>query len=153
MHCPIMWQLYIDGASRNNPGLAGAGIYILKNGEPFLKRGFFLEIKTNNQAEYSALLLGLFLLEHHLIAGDTIHLFSDSQLLIRHLKGEYKVKDAQLRQLYICANKFLKNKKCILEHIPRAQNKIADKLANDAIDKKLALPSDFEFFCKHYQSE
>src|ERR1700736_5606512 len=55
----VKWQLFVDGAARNNPGPAGAGIYILKNGTPFIKQGFYLGSKTNNQAEYLALVLGL----------------------------------------------------------------------------------------------
>ena len=54
------WKLFIDGASRNNPGRSGAGVYLLKNEKPVYQEGFYLGIKTNNEAEYLALLLGVF---------------------------------------------------------------------------------------------
>lgn len=144
------WQVYIDGASRNNPGPAGAGVYILKDRQPFLKKSFFLGVKTNNQAEYYALLLALFYVHSNVSAPDTIVIFSDSQLLVRQLKGEYKVKDAALRPLYLCACNFLTHIVWDIEHILRAHNAVADKLANEGIDRKVPLPTGFGSFCKHY---
>lgn len=142
----VVWHLYVDGASRNNPGPAGAGIYILKNGEPFLKRGFYLGEMTNNQAEYTALLLSLFLVESYLHPDDELHIFSDSQLMIRQLQGSYKVR-SHLKSLYDKAQAFLSSKKCMLNHIEREKNKIADALANQGIDKKISVPHEFQTFC------
>lgn len=151
-HTKTRWVLYVDGASRNNPGLAGAGVYILKNGELFLKKGFFLGVRTNNQAEYSALLLGLFFLEKHLQAEDELEIFSDSQLLVRQLKHEYKVKHRDLIPLHACARAFLKDKRYAVKHVMREQNAIADSLANAGIDgRQKNVPADFEHFCVRYQ--
>ncbi len=147
------WEVYIDGASRNNPGLAGAGIYVLKNGEPFLKKCSFLGVKTNNQAEYYALLLGLFYVHLLIASGDQVSIFSDSQLMVRQLKGEYRVKDSDLRPLYMCAATFLATIIWKIEHIVRAKNAMADRLANEGIDKKLPLPRGFGVFCKQYYNQ
>src|ERR1700733_1037262 len=84
------WKLFIDGAARNNPGPAGAGIYITKNDKPFKKLGFYLGVKTNNQAEYGALLLGLHALKATWDSRDHLDIISDSQLLVRQFKGEYR---------------------------------------------------------------
>src|SRR5437762_9477283 len=77
---PVEWQLYVDGASRNNPGFSGAGIFITKNSIPCYKQGFFLGIKTNNQAEYLACILGMYMLEHILgyHKDEILTVFSDS---------------------------------------------------------------------------
>ncbi len=146
------WSLFIDGASRNNPGPSGAGIYLLKNGEPFLQQGYFLGTKTNNQAEYLALLLGLFLLEPLLAKDDLICVFSDSQLLVRQLNGIYKIKEASLVPLYTCAKNFLFKKNYVLEHILRYNNAAADKLANLGINRQTEPPGKFEQFCERYEN-
>lgn len=59
------WKLFIDGASRNNPGPSGIGIFLLKNDQPFVSEGFFIGVKTNNQAEYLALVVGLFFVQKY----------------------------------------------------------------------------------------
>src|SRR5437868_5008693 len=94
-----VWTLFVDGASRNNPGPSGAGIYIVKNNILVIKRGYYLGIKTNNQAEYLALLLGLFILMEHREAEDQVRIISDSQLLVRQLVGMYKVRHPHLQPL------------------------------------------------------
>ncbi len=143
----VIWSLYVDGASRNNPGPAGAGIYILKNAEPFLKKGYYLGTMTNNQAEYNALLLGLFLIDPLWQESDKVHIFADSQLMIRQLQGEYKVVKPTLKVLYQCAVKWLQHKSYSLTHIMREENSIADLLANEGINKKIQIPDDFQHFC------
>jgi ribonuclease HI len=141
------WILYVDGAARNNPGPAGAGIYVLKNGEPYLKRGYYLGVMTNNEAEYNALLLGMFLLSPLWQEADELHIYADSQLMIRQLQGAYKVAKPTLKKLHGCAVKFLKLKKYQLMHIMRENNTIADLLANQGIDKRIPLPDGFNLFC------
>lgn len=137
------WTLYIDGASRNNPGPAGAGLYLLKNEKPVERQGFFLGIKTNNQAEYLALLLGLFFLQKHVQQGDEVHIISDSQLLVQQIRGAYRVKNAALKPLFDVAKHMLTEHNYRVEHVLRAENVTADKLANKGIDKKISVPSDF----------
>src|SRR5690349_12915959 len=82
------WKLFIDGAARNNPGKAGAGIYILKNDQEVCKEGFYLGVKTNNQAEYAALLVGLYYIKQYIEPHDHLDIISDSQLLVRQFNGE-----------------------------------------------------------------
>jgi ribonuclease HI len=143
----ITWSLYSDGAARGNPGPAGAGIYLLRNGEPFAGYGFFLGTKTNNQAEYLALLLGLFYIARCRGNSDTLIIYSDSELIVKHMQGNYAVKSAALRPLYECAKSHLVSVDYQMCHIPRAKNAIADRFANDGINKKNAVPEDFLTFC------
>lgn len=137
------WLLYIDGASRNNPGVAGAGIYLVKNSEPVLKKGIFLGIKTNNQAEYLSLLMGLLFAGKYIGPTDKLLIRSDSELLVRQVKGIYAVKNSNLRSLYCFAQELLSKFNYNIEHVLRANNKEADALANLAIDKKLPIPLEF----------
>ena len=146
------WTLFVDGAARNNPGPAGAGVCILKNNALFLKKGFFLGIRTNNQAEYLALLLGLFFLEKQLREGDALEIFSDSQLLVRQLKREYKVKHRDLIPLHAAARSFLQDKQYTVRHVMREHNTVADALANQGVELgRKNIPDDFEHFCLRYR--
>ena len=126
--------LSVDGGARGNPGPAGTGV-VLEMGEDVVRLGEYIGEATNNVAEYRALLLGL---ETALDLGITgIKVRSDSQLMVRQLNGQYKVKNAALVELYFSAIKLLSGfKKSTLVHVPREQNKEADKMANLAIDKK-----------------
>ncbi len=132
-----VFELYIDGASRNNPGLSGAGVYIKKNNKELIKSGYYLGIKTCNQAEYLALLLGLLLIKKYIKDQDRLEIRSDSLLLVKQILGEYKITNPVLKKL----NNYIKNSLNDLNydiyHILRDKNKIADKLANQAIDQKL----------------
>lgn len=136
------WKLYIDGAARNNPGPAGVGIYLLKDGTPVEKKGFFVGSKTNNQAEYLALILGLYYVKWHVDAGSAVHIISDSQLLVRQLEGSYRIKNEGLKPLYTLAQKWMHEYHCTLMHIMREENIVADSLANIGIDKRTLLPND-----------
>jgi ribonuclease HI len=137
------WKLYIDGASRSNPGQAGAGIYLLKNDKPEYKEGFYLGIKTNNQAEYLALLLGIFSCKRLMFPDDILYIISDSELLVRQMKGEYKVKRDTLKSLNKTAFAMLAGINYSLCHVLREYNTQADKLANKGIDDGNPMPSEF----------
>jgi len=137
------WKVFFDGASRNNPGPAGAGLYILKDGKPFLKNGFYLGIKTNNQAEYLGLLLGVFYAKKQMAPCDILLIISDSQLLVRQMEGVYKVKNPELRPMFQLANRLLSGINYSVLHVLRDENKDADEMANIGIDKKNKLPKDF----------
>ena len=76
------WKLFIDGASRNNPGPAGAGLALFKDDEPAEMRGFYLGTKTNNQAEYFALLLGIFYLKKQVVSCKMVKLFLSNNLAV-----------------------------------------------------------------------
>lgn len=134
------WKLFVDGASRNNPGLAGVGIYILKDDLLVEKHGFFIGIKTNNQAEYLALLIGLFYLEQYVACQDEIIIMSDSELMVKQLKGLYKVTNLQLLRIFKIIKNML-NLLCFqIIHIRRVHNAQADKLANYGIDHSIKPP-------------
>jgi len=150
-HHKSRWKLFIDGASRNNPGPAGAGVCLFKDNESVLQKGCFLGTKTNNQAEYLALLLGIFYLKKNVTPGDQIQIISDSQLLIRQLQGVYRVKNETIRALYLLAQTMLRGIPCEFHHVLRDENKDADKMANLGVDKKTALPAEFIQLLQSYE--
>lgn len=145
------WQLYVDGASRGNPGPAGAGIYILCNGAFFFHEGFFLGIKTNNQAEYLAYIIGLCQLREWFLPQDTVALFSDSQLLVNQLRGEYKVKNSGIQQLFPVARELTIEMKVLLTHIMREENREADKMANKGVDTATLPPDGIVSFLRKHE--
>jgi len=132
-----MYDVYIDGASRGNPGLAGIGIVIVqpKLHKKIMQYREFIGIATNNQAEYKALIKALELLRD--LGASRAKIFSDSQLLVKQLRGEYKVRNPELKKLF---NEVKKREKFFesieYKHIPREKNYHADRLANEAIDKR-----------------
>lgn len=124
----------IDGASRGNPGEAGCGAAICDPSGAIIKElGRYLGHATNNVAEYEALLLGL---ETALSLGrKKLRIQSDSELLVRQLNGIYRVKDEKLKRLFQRAKTFLRELDGYhIIHVPREQNQLADRLANEAID-------------------
>ncbi len=135
-------KLFVDGASRGNPGAAGAGVVITLAGARIFQDGYYLGRGTNNEAEYWALLLGLQkifdldLLEH------TIFIFSDSQLLVRQIRGEYRVKNLGLRRLFDRAQELLRLCDYKIVHVLREYNKEADAMANRGIDEHNVVPAD-----------
>ena len=128
--------IYTDGASRGNPGESGAGFVIYnENGDTVFEGYKYLGTTTNNQAEYTACLLALKkALE---LGANEIEIRSDSRLLIRQIKGEYRVKSPNITDLFVQVRSLLsKFGKTTFIHVPREQNKKADFLANLAIDSK-----------------
>lgn len=134
------WQLYVDGAARNNPGPAGVGIYIVKNEQPLHKKGFFVGTKTNNQAEYLALLCGIALCKEEMQPNDALFVMSDSELLVKQLQGAYKVKKPHLKPLHALAMELFSSLRYSICHVRRENNTMADALANEGIDKKVPVP-------------
>ncbi len=138
-------DVYIDGAARGNPGPAGAGICIKYNNKPVLEKGFYLKEKTNNQAEYMGLICALILVEDIAqkmeLKKPQLAIFSDSELLVKQMKHEYKIKNAMLAKLKKVADSLLRNYNHRFFHIVREKNKQADKLANLGIDKKIKIPA------------
>ncbi|MGI6657208.1 MAG: ribonuclease HI family protein [Desulfobulbus sp.] len=129
-------RLFTDGASRGNPGLAGAGVVLLNGaGEELAAFSFFLGVCTNNVAEYKALLLGLDqALERRCMRLD---LFLDSELIVRQIQGVYKVKNETLLLLYRQVQERLDRlERWSVHHVPRSQNARADQLANQGIDSR-----------------
>ena len=132
-------SIHADGASRGNPGEAGAGVVIAdERGKTLKEWKSYLGITTNNVAEYRAVLLALEKASALGAKGVIINL--DSELVVRQLKGEYKVREAHLRPLYQKALELLATfQKYRLRHVPREENLRADQLANEAIDRKIQI--------------
>ena len=129
--------VYIDGGARGNPGQAGAGVVIhdADDNAVIFKGGYFLGETTNNVAEYQALLKALQLADK--FGAQMVEIKSDSELLVRQMNGEYRVRNANLKTLFDQARDLMKRfKKCTFSHIPREENKTADKLVNQAINLK-----------------
>jgi ribonuclease HI len=129
--------LFCDGGSRGNPGPGAAGAVLYNEAGGVLEgRGKFLGAVTNNWAEYQGVLLGLELAREHQLQRLKIHL--DSELVVRQLNGQYRVKDANLRSLWEKVQQELKHfTACDIVHVPRAQNAAADRLVNEALDRHL----------------
>ncbi|OGP94167.1 MAG: hypothetical protein A2157_16100, partial [Deltaproteobacteria bacterium RBG_16_47_11] len=125
--------LYIDGASKGNPGMAGAGVLMTNGaGRKLVEVSRYLGHKTNNEAEYWALLLGL--REARRLGGKSLHIFTDSELIERQVKGLYRVKSLNLKGLHEMVTQNLKEFSSFdIRSIPREQNQEADRLANQAI--------------------
>lgn len=126
-------SVHIDGGARGNPGSAGAGVYLELDGRPWRGIYAFLGERTNNFAEYSALLIAL---EFALKEGfSQLEVYSDSQLLVRQILGIYRVKNPSLRNLHDQATSLIARfKRFEIRHVRREQNWDADALANKAID-------------------
>ncbi len=131
-----MLTIFTDGASRNNPGEAGAGVLILRDNKPVAKLARYLGTTTNNIAEYTAAIMGM---EHAIMLGaSSVRLMADSELLVKQLNGQYKVKNEGLKPLHHKVKELIaKIGNVEVQYIPRAQNKEADALANKAIDEKI----------------
>jgi ribonuclease HI len=129
------WLLMVDGAARGNPGDAGCGAVILdRNGNVVKELSRYLGHATNNVAEYEGLLMGLEALLR--LGKKRIRVQSDSQLLVRQLNGEYRVKDEKLKALFQKAMSLLRQFDAYrILHVPRELNKLADRLANKGIDE------------------
>jgi ribonuclease HI len=127
--------LYADGGARGNPGPAGAGAFLTdRQGQCLEEIQKFLGETTNNVAEYSALIIGLEAAQRH--HPDRLKVYMDSQLVIRQLQGEYKVKQPHLKELHQKALTLLGAfPEVELKYIPREENYEADRLANAAMDE------------------
>jgi ribonuclease HI len=129
-------MLFTDGASRGNPGQAGAGAVLLnQDGQEMATRSLYLGVCTNNVAEYQALVLGL---QTAVDLGCThLDLALDSELIVRQIQGRYKVKHPSLQPLFHQVKGLLTRLEAwSIRHVPREQNKRADALANQALDIK-----------------
>jgi len=132
-------QIYTDGGSRGNPGPAACGIIILDEQEKLVKlNAKYLGKMTNNQAEYEGVITALRMTA--VMNVDDIDFFLDSDLMVKQLNGEYKVKSQNIKPLKFTIDKLLKQfQKVTFSHVRREYNKAADKLVNivlDTIEKK-----------------
>jgi ribonuclease HI len=132
------WRLHCDGASRGNPGPAGAGMVLHDpQGRLQVRKGRYLGETTNNVAEYQALLLGLE--EARKLAVKKLRVLADSELMVKQLNGHYRVKSPHLLPLWRQALQALQQFEAYaIMHVPREKNRLADEVANQAIDQKAA---------------
>jgi ribonuclease HI len=131
---------YIDGGSRGNPGLAGFGVRLEDRAGAVLDELWgALGVATNNVAEYQGLLAALRWVSEH--GHRSLHVRSDSLLLVKQMRREYKVKHPGLQPLYREACTLAARiGQVTFEHIPRSLNAEADRLANLAMDEASGLP-------------
>jgi len=135
-----MIRAYIDGGARGNPGPAGFGVRIEDAAGTLLAELHEpLGIATNNVAEYQGLLAALrYAVEHD---HRVVHIRSDSLLLVKQMQGEYKIKNEGLKPLAVRARLLIMELgEVTFEHVPREQNKDADRLANLAMDEAEGQP-------------
>jgi ribonuclease HI len=133
------FSIYTDGASRGNPGEAGIGVVIAdEHGKTVKELKAYLGMTTNNVAEYRAVLMALE--KAFELGAESVIINLDSELVVRQIMGEYKVREAHLKTLHRQALDLLqKFRKYRFQHIPREQNRRADQLANEAIDQKVRI--------------
>jgi probable phosphoglycerate mutase len=125
---------HIDGGSRGNPGPAGYGVAISDSaGHRIAELSDYLGVQTNNFAEYSALLAALEYAVKH--GHKALKVVSDSELLVRQMRGQYKVRNEALQQMAHEARELIRRLESFeIRHVPREQNREADRLANQAMD-------------------
>lgn len=128
--------IQFDGGSRGNPGPAGIGVVLsAQDGTPLVTLGRFIGRATNNVAEYRALITGLEKARE--LGAKKILIRGDSELIVKQMRGEYRVKNPDLRDLYDEAQFLLHQfDNAKIEHNYREKNALADKLANLAMDRK-----------------
>lgn len=128
-------KIHTDGAARGNPGDAAFAYVIARDGQPPIEVAGLLGKTTNNQAEYTALVRAL---EHalRLGRGNRVVVHSDSELMVKQMNGEYRVKNAELRPLYddACALRKEFTQPVRIVHVRREQNGRADELCNEVLD-------------------
>ncbi|HOO96304.1 MAG TPA: ribonuclease HI family protein [Caldisericia bacterium] len=129
-------NVWTDGASRGNPGPSSFGSICEVDGKLVYEESFEIGKKTNNAAEYSGLIYSLSKLIALELECENVTVKSDSQLMVRQISGEYKVKTKELMEYYLVAKNLISRfKKIEIIHVGRNDNKSADRMANLAFDK------------------
>lgn len=128
------WTVNSDGGARGNPGPGGAGIVVRDpSGAVVATGGAYLGTVTNNVAEYEALLWGL--RAARALGADRLRVRADSELVVKQLRGEYRVKNKGLQPLFCEAQELRRGfDEVVFEHVMRARNADADAMANEAMD-------------------
>ena len=127
--------IFTDGGARGNPGPAGIGIVIKENGKTVKEYGEYIGETTNNQAEYRALISALETARN--MKAEEVNIFMDSELIVKQIKGQYKIKHPDLAPLFLKLHNLRSGfKRFTVSHIRREKNKEADALVNKAIDEK-----------------
>jgi ribonuclease HI len=132
---PAAHTAHVDGGARGNPGPAGYGVAITDaSGHPIAELSEYLGHRTNHYAEYQGLLAALRYAAEHQIKA--LKVISDSELMVRQIKGIYKVRHPELRKLYDEAQQLVRRLEHFeISHALREHNKTADRLANQAMDR------------------
>lgn len=137
----MILSIYTDGGARGNPGPSGAGIVVFNQDQIIFQQSQYLGTKTNNEAEYIALInaLNWLLAQKEILDITKVNFFLDSQLIVRQVQGIYKVKAPHLKEYYQKVQYLIKLIDIPLQfqNISRNQNTVADQLANDAMDRKI----------------
>lgn len=130
-----MYTLYTDGGSRGNPGISACAFVLLKKEQIIEIESKYIGISTNNYAEYSGLKMGIdyFSKKYN---TEELQIYMDSELIVKQITGEYKIKSEELQKLNSHIWKNLSKIKFKIQHIPRSKNYIADKLVNIVLDTK-----------------
>jgi ribonuclease HI len=133
-------RIYTDGGARGNPGPAASGVVIkkLEDGKEIELEhiGKFLGIMTNNQAEYSAAVIGLEYAKK--LGADVVELVMDSELVVKQLNGEYKVKDRGLAERFLEIHNLRHHfKRVNFRHVRRELNHEADAIVNEVLDREV----------------
>jgi len=124
-------EAWVDGGSRGNPGPAGSGIYF----PGLIRISEYLGTQTNNFAEYSALISAVQFAAA--LRCSALRVYSDSELVVKQIRGEYKVRHENIRPLYDRALRWIRLiPDFSIEHVRRERNTEADSLANDAMDRR-----------------
>ncbi len=125
--------IHTDGGARGNPGPAAWAVILQRPGQPDVEEAGTLGETTNNIAEYTALVHALELAQKH--GGQRLRILSDSELIVRQMQGRYKVKNEGLLPLFRKASELVASFEHVaFEHIPRKDNKRADRLCNEVLD-------------------
>ena len=125
--------IHIDGAARGNPGPAACAYVITRDSAPLVEEGEHLGSTTNNIAEYTALVRALERAAQ--LGGQRLVIRSDSELLVKQMNGQYRVKNEQLRELYDEAKRLCAPFESVaITHVPRSANSVADRLCNEVLD-------------------
>src|SRR3989344_3033993 len=128
--------IYTDGGARNNPGPAGAGVLIFDGDRKVAELKKFLGNQTNNWAEYEALALALAQAKRLGFGGRKLEVRMDSELIVKQMRGEYRVKEPTLKPQHAKVRALLSDFSAVrFVHVRREENKEADRLVNEAIDE------------------
>lgn len=126
--------VFTDGGSRGNPGPAALGVAIFDASNKLIaKHGHYLGEQTNNYAEYSGLIFAL--KEAKRLGGQSVKCFLDSELIVRQMSGQYRVRNKALMPLFDEVKRLAAAfEKITFQHVPREKNKVADEMVNAALD-------------------
>lgn len=130
-------NIYVDGGSRGNPGKAASAFVVVENGKVVTKKGYYIGVGTNNEAEYSSVIYALKWLAGEKEKYSKVDFFLDSELVTKQLKGLYKIKSKNLMPLLRAARVLERDISSEITYtsIPREKNRLADHMVNKVLDE------------------